>query len=97
VHRRQNTKYYDPEIEDGIWINLWCFEDMAYCYDSFSLSSVVAPDEKNILLEGNGLFYFKKTEWIQIINLITNEVVVSFDHSNEIFSLLDQMLNKPDI
>ena len=58
---------------------------MAYCYDSFGLSSVVAPDETNILLEGNGLFYFKKTEQIQIINLITGEVVVSFDHSNEVF------------
>ena len=70
---------------------------MAYCYHSFGLSSVVAPDETNILLEGNGLFYFKKTEQIQIINLITGEVVVSFDHSNEVFSLLDFKLKKPDI
>ena len=70
---------------------------MAYCYDSFGLSSVVAPDETNILLEGNGLFYFKKTEQIQIINIITKEVVVSFDQSNEIYSLLDFKLKKPDI
>ena len=57
----------------------------------------MAPDNTNILLEGNGLFYFKKTEQIQIINLITKEVVVSFDQSNEIYSLLETKLKKPDI
>ena len=57
----------------------------------------MAPDETNILIEGSGLFYFKKSEQIQIINLITKEVVVSFDQSNEIYKLLDDKLKKPDI